>query len=47
MERVQQECRGRLEDEYAIYRACADDGNGGDTTNGGRPLKSFEEWMQS
>jgi hypothetical protein len=47
LDRVQQLCHGRLEDEYEIYRSCADDGKGGDRTNGGLPLKSFEEWMQS
>jgi hypothetical protein len=37
--------RGALADEYAIYLACADDGNGGDITRGGAPLLTFDEWM--
>lgn len=32
--------------EYEIYLACADDGNGNDITNG-RPLKTFDEWLAS
>lgn len=39
--------RGSLEDEYKIYRYHADDGKGGDLTNGGKPLKTFDEWMNS
>ena len=39
--------RGRLEDEYDIYRACADNGKGGDITRGGKPLKTFAEWLLS
>lgn len=39
--------RGTNAQEYEIYRACADDGKGGDITNGGAPLKTFDEWMAS
>ena len=33
--------------EYQIYLSCADDGNGGDITRDGAPLKTFEEWLGS
>ena len=33
--------------EYQIYLDCADDGDGGDITNNGAPLKTYEEWMNS
>jgi len=33
--------------EYHIYLSCADDGNGGDITRDGAPLKTFEEWLGS
>jgi hypothetical protein len=39
--------RGSLEDEYNIYRSRADDGRGGDITSGGKPLKTFDEWLNS
>ena len=39
--------RGANDQEYQIYLACADDGNGGDITKGGAPLKSYEEWLNS
>ena len=35
------------ETEYNIYLSCADDGNGGDVTNNGEPLKTFDEWLNS
>lgn len=35
-----------LQDEYNIYVACADDGNGVDITTG-QPLKTFDEWLNS
>ena len=38
---------GRLEDEYDIYRRFANDGKGGDITNNGKPLKTFDEWLNS
>ena len=39
--------RGKLEQEYDIFVSCADDGKGGDSTNGGRPLPSFDEWLMN
>ena len=36
-----------LRDRYAIYLACANDGNGNDITRPGKPLKSFQEWLVS
>jgi len=38
--------RGPNEDEYKIYLSCADDGNGNDFTTG-KPLKSYDEWLNS
>ncbi len=37
----------RQRNRYEIYLAQADDGTGGDITNFGHPLKSFEEWLNS
>jgi hypothetical protein len=39
--------RGTNDQEYQIYLACADDGNGGDITRNGAPLKSYTEWLSS
>jgi hypothetical protein len=39
--------RGTNDQEYQIYLACADDGNGGDITRGGAPLKTYQEWLMS
>lgn len=39
--------RGSNCEEYQIYLACADDGNGFDITNPGQPLKTYEEWLDS
>ena len=39
--------RGSNNDEYQIYLSCADNGNGGDITNGGKPLKTYDEWLAS
>lgn len=39
--------RGRNHDEYQLYLAFADDGKGGDVTNSGKPLKSYEQWLSS
>ena len=39
--------RGTNSDEYDIYLSCADDGKGGDITNHGAPLKTFDEWIAS
>lgn len=33
--------------EYQIYLAQANDGNGGDITRGGAPLKTYDEWLNS
>ena len=41
----QTKVRGKNEDEYEIYLTFADDGNGGDITNNGEPLATFEEWL--
>ena len=43
----QTQARGTNDQEYQIYLACADNGNGGDITNEGKPLKSYDEWMAS
>jgi hypothetical protein len=37
--------RGKNEQEYEIYLACADDGKGGDITRNGAPLLTFDEWI--
>lgn len=41
----QTQYRGTNKQEYEIYLSCADDGNGGDITRNGEPLKTFEEWL--
>ena len=38
--------RGTNDQEYQIYLACADDGNGNSTTDG-KLLKTYEEWLAS
>jgi len=38
--------RGSNSNEYEIYLACADDGKGNDFTTG-KPLKTYEEWLNS
>lgn len=43
----QTKARGTNDDEYQIYLACADDGNGGDITNNHEPLKTYDEWLNS
>lgn len=43
----QTRCRGTNDDEYQIYLSCANDGQGGDVTNDGAPLKSYTEWLNS
>ena len=43
----QTKSRGENSDEYQIYLECANDGKGGDITNDGRPLKTYEEWLAS
>lgn len=44
---AQIQSRGSLRDEYEVYHALADNGRGGDITNGGKPLKTFEERLVS
>ena len=36
-----------LRERYDLYLEHADDGNGGDITNNGQPLKTFDEWLNS
>ena len=43
----QTQARGTNQSEYEIYLACADDGNGGDITRDGKPLKTYDEWTAS
>jgi hypothetical protein len=43
----QTQYRGTNEQEYEIYRSCADDGKGGDITRGGAPLLTYEEWLEA
>ena len=43
----QTQARGSNDAEYQIYLGCADDGKGGDITNGGAPLKTYDEWVAS
>lgn len=38
--------RGTNDQEYQIYLACADDGQGIDITTG-QPLKTYDEWLNS
>ena len=42
---TQTKLRGTHEGEFEIFLAFADDGNGGDITNNGKPLPSFDEWL--
>lgn len=42
----QTQARGSNSNEYEIYIACADDGNGNDSTTG-KPLKTYDEWVNS
>lgn len=45
-EHWQTKARGTNDNEYEIYLACADDGQGNDFTTG-EPLKTFDEWINS
>ena len=38
--------RGSLNDAYDVYLFCANDGQGNDQ-NTGKPLKTFNEWLDS
>ena len=42
----QTRARGTNDNEYQIYLACADDGEGNDIVTG-KPLKTYEEWLAS
>ena len=42
----QTQARGSNSNEYEIYLSCANDGKGNDVTTG-KPLKTFEEWLNS
>lgn len=42
----QTQTRGTNDQEYQIYLACADDGKGNDFTTG-KPLKTYDEWLNS
>ncbi len=42
---TQTKLRGSHEQEYELFRALADDGNGRDITNNLEPLPTYEEWM--
>jgi hypothetical protein len=39
--------RGDNDSEYQIYLSCANDGKGGDITRSGKPLKTYDEWLNS
>ena len=39
--------RGKNDQEYQIYLAFADDRKGGDITNNGQPLKTYDQWLNS
>ena len=41
------QARGSNDAEYQIYLSCANDGRGGDITRGGKPLKTYDEWLNS
>lgn len=38
--------RGTNDNEYQIYLACADDGKGNEFMTG-KPLKTYDEWLNS
>lgn len=42
----QTQARGTNDQEYQTYLDLADDGEGGDITTG-RPLKTYDEWLNS
>ena len=43
----QTQARGTNDQEYRGYLTWANDGKGGDITNDGKPLKSYDEWLNS
>lgn len=42
----QTQARGTNDQEYELYLDLADDGHGNDFTTG-KPLKTYEEWLNS
>lgn len=42
----QTQVRGTNDQEYQIYLACADDGDGKEVMTG-KPLKTYDEWLAS
>ena len=42
----QTQSRGTNDQEYQIYLSCADNGKGIDFTTG-KPLKTYEQWLNS
>jgi hypothetical protein len=46
LDTFQTRIRGDNDSEYQIYLACADDGTGHSITNG-KPLKTYDEWLNS
>jgi hypothetical protein len=42
----QTQARGSNDSEYQIYLSCADNGKGIDFTTG-KPLKTYDEWLNS
>jgi hypothetical protein len=42
----QTQARGSNDSEYQIYLSCADDGKGNSIITG-KPLKTYEEWLNS
>ena len=43
----QTKARGTNDSEYQLYLELADDGQGGDITREGAPLKTYDEWLNS
>lgn len=43
----QTQARGSNSNEYQIYLSFANDGQGGDVTRNGAPLKTYDEWLKS
>ena len=46
LDTFQTRVRGDNDSEYQIYLACADDGTGNSITTG-KPLKTYDEWLNS
>jgi hypothetical protein len=38
--------KGTLRERYENYVRCVDDGNGNDSTTG-KPIKTFDQWLNS